>query len=121
MMRLVFIGVWALLLPSCVVGSKVDRTCDVDGMARTVAGAGATDCGRVFARYDVPGIDSIVARLFAGDAEGRVFILLWDSDPSGGSGAHETVDQWECVSPTVDSALTHIECASGGEMRRVCQ
>jgi hypothetical protein len=121
-----------------------DRTCDVEGMAETLAGPGAKDCGRVsvggdpkttdacvimsftvhqafHAWYDQQGTDSKVARLVLGDASGRVFFLLWDSDPSGGSGAHETVDRTECISPVVDSAMTRLDCTSAGEMVRVCQ
>jgi hypothetical protein len=118
-------------------------TCDSEGLARDLAGPGNVNCGRVgiggdptavdqcvskafsngvafYARYDLQGIDSSVSRLLSGTATGRVFFLLWDSDPSGGGGAHESVDQWECISPTKGAAARQFDCASAGPSARVC-
>ena len=129
-------------LPAC---SSSDRTCDADGLARAAAGDNAIACGTVaigadrsavdacvlhaftahqpfYARYDMQGIDSKGARLEAGDASGRVFLLTWDGDPSGGSQTHETVDQVECTSPNIDLTANNagFTCASAMPNVRVC-
>jgi hypothetical protein len=120
-----------------------DRTCDADAITMDLAGTGAVNCGRVavngnstatdqcvadafsikrafFARYDLQGIDSLVSRLVAGTASGKVYFLLWDSDPSGGSKAPETVDRNECMSPSIDTATKGFTCESSGPTVRVC-
>ena len=105
--------------------------CDLDALLRRRAGAGAVDCGHVavgaassatdqciadrgtagtsfFARYDVQGIDSRVAFGVVRDPNGQTSVLLWDSDPSGGSGAPARVTEYVCGGdPPVQTQLTN--------------
>jgi len=94
---------------------------------RAHAGGGATDCGvserledpssldecavtafengmPFVARYVLQGTDSEVELGVAGDDAGSVVFLLWDSDPSGGSGEGATIYGDVCHGPTVDSS-----------------
>jgi len=104
--------------------------CDLDALLRRRAGAGAVDCGHVgigaataatdqciadrsaagtpfFARYDVQGIDSQVAMGVVRDPRGQTSVLLWDSDPSGGSGAPAQISESVCGGdPPVQTPLT---------------
>jgi hypothetical protein len=122
---------------------STDRTCDADAIALELAGTVATNCGRVavngdststdqcvseafsmrhafFARYDLRGTDSRVSRFVVGTASGKVYFLLWDSDPSGGSNAPETLGRTECVSPRLALATGGFTCESSGPTGRVC-
>jgi len=104
--------------------------CDLDALLRRRAGAGAVDCGHVaigasttatdqciadqsaagtpfFARYDVQGIDSRVALGVVREPQGQTSVLLWDSDPSGGSGAPARITESVCGGdPPVQTPLT---------------
>jgi hypothetical protein len=104
--------------------------CDLDALLRQRAGAGADDCGHVaigastaatdqciadrsaagtpfFAHYDVQGIDSRVALGVVRDPQGQTSVLLWDSDPSGGSGAPARITESVCGGdPPVQTPLT---------------
>jgi hypothetical protein len=80
---------------------------DMELQSKKLAGPTAVDCGRVLlrgdpqiasecaltaqragmpfrVRYDLQGIDSLVAAGIVRDQAGNVQILMWDSDPSGG-------------------------------------
>jgi len=105
--------------------------CDLDAVLRRRAGAGAVDCGHVavgaptttadqciadqtaagtpfFAHYDVQGIDSRVALGVVRDPQGRTSVLLWDSDPSGGSGVGAQITETVCGGePPVQTQLNH--------------
>ncbi len=106
-------------------------SCDLDTLLRARAGARAVDCGRVavgapsmtadqcvadqstagapfFAHYDVQGIDSRVAFGVVRDPNGQTSVLLWDSDPSGGSGAPARITEYVCGGdPPVQTQLTN--------------
>ena len=121
----VFTGALGLTLSGC--GSS---TCDLDAVLRGRAGAGAVDCGHVavgapttttdqciadqtaagatfFAHYDVQGTDSRVAFGVVRDPRGQTSVLLWDSDPSGGSGAPGRITESVCGGdPPVQTPLT---------------
>jgi hypothetical protein len=91
----------------------------LDKAVRLRAGKDAIDCGRVrsgedsdttdkcvanaheqkkpfVARYDLRGIDSIVADGVAGNAEGEIYVFRYDSDPSGGSNVGESIEEETC-------------------------
>ncbi len=91
----------------------------LDKAMRLRAGKGAIDCGRIrsdedsdttdkcvakaherkrpfIARYDLRGIDSIVADGIAGNAEGEIYLFRYDSDPSGGSNIGERIEEVKC-------------------------
>ncbi len=104
--------------------------CDLDTLLRARAGARAVDCGRVtlgapsmttdqcvadqgaagaafYAHYDVQGIDSRVAFGVVRDPSGQTSVMLWDSDPSGGSGAPARITEYVCGGdPPVQTQLT---------------
>jgi len=104
--------------------------CDLDALLRRRAGAGAVDCGHVatgastaatdqciadhdaagtpfFARYDEQGLDSRGALGVVRDPQGQTSVLLWDSDPSGGSGAPPRITESVCGGdPPVQTPLT---------------
>lgn len=103
--------------------------CDLKTELNARAGAGAMDCGHVIldtdaslvdacviaafqrgaafiAQYDRRGIDSKIVFGIAGDAQRRVTFLLWDGDPSGGSGADPVISGDACVGPSFDSSPT---------------
>ena len=105
--------------------------CDLDALLRRRAGAGAVDCGHVaigassaatdqciadqtaagtpfFAHYDEQGIDSRVALGVVRDPQGQTSVLLWDSDPSGGSGAPARITESVCGGdPPVQTPMTN--------------
>jgi hypothetical protein len=116
---------------------------------RRRAGAEAADCGRVrigqdrrsadacaveafeagkpfFVRYDLQGIDSIVADGMSGDARGVIYLYTYDSGPSGGGNvggnAGERISEQECdiakVVPVKEGR--RIQCGErvAGERRR---
>jgi hypothetical protein len=58
------------------------------------------------ARYDRQGIDSQVISGLAGDSQGRVFFLLWDSAPCGGSGCNPVISEDICDGPSPDTSPT---------------
>jgi len=61
-----------------------------------------------FAHYDVQGIDSRVAFGVVRDPNGQTSVLLWDSDPSGGSGAPARITEYVCGGdPPVQTQLTN--------------
>jgi hypothetical protein len=103
--------------------------CELEPQLRQRAGRGAKDCGHVplgasadsvdqcvveafrsqqafVARYDRQGTDSRVVSGLAGDAQGNVSFLLWDSDPSGGSGASPVISGGTCPNVSVDESST---------------
>ena len=106
------------LLSPCACGGP-GTACDLDSLLRQRAGAAAVDCGRVskgvpstatdqciadqtaraapfHARYDLQGVDSEVVLGVVRDAAGRASILLWDSDPSGGSNVGAQITETVC-------------------------
>jgi hypothetical protein len=116
-------------------GGRVDDALGlrvVGGMRprRPAAASGRVDCGHVaidastaatdqciadrsaagtpfFARYDVQGVDSRVALGVVRDPQGQTSVLLWDSDPSGGSGAPARITESVCGGdPPVQTPLT---------------
>lgn len=136
------------LLSAC---NDDDDGCDLDVRVTKLAGGGV-DCGRVaigassaatdacilhalsthaafHATYQEQGTDSPVDRGYAGTADGRVFVLLRDGDPSGGGGSHAVIDQSECIGPGPASGSSStspvdrtapIVCASSSAVSRVC-
>ena len=91
----------------------------LDKAMRLRAGKDAIDCGSVrrdedsdttdecvangharkrpfVARYDLRGIDSVVAEGVAGNAAGEVYVFRYDSDPSGGSNVGERIKEETC-------------------------
>jgi hypothetical protein len=132
-MRAIFTqSVLAVLAGSIAVAGcgSSSPACDLDALLRRRAGTGAVDCGHVaigastaasdqciadqgaagtpfFARYDVQGIDSQVALGVVRDPQGQTSVLLWDSDPSGGSGAPARITESVCGGdPPVQTPLT---------------
>ena len=125
----------------CSSSSTAD--CDPDAAARTTAGDQAVDCGSVAigadssivdrcvvqafmaykpfrAHYDRQGTDSKVVQVVVGTAMRDVSYFFYDSDPSGGSGAHPTLDHAECVDPHPDAAQATLLCDSMGTRVRIC-
>jgi hypothetical protein len=79
------------------------------------------------ARYDRQGDDSKVVFGVAGDIQGKVTFLVWDSDPSGGSNAGAVISGDLCVGPSVDSSGTRdasappLTCISTTSLGRTCE
>jgi len=119
----VILSVLALVLLAAfgIYGSRGDK---LEHVSRRIAVRGAIDCGRVTpfgdraeangrvvaafkarkpfrVRYDGIGIDSRVAVAIVGTVDGRIYILDYDSDPSGGSGVGECVTQSLCTNPVI--------------------
>ena len=136
---------------SAVVAVGCSRDCELSAGLRELAGDGATDCGHgvlgsdvssvdacvvasfekhwaLVVQYDRQGIDSKVVLGIAGDVNGRVTFLLWDSDPSGGSGADAVISGDRCVNPSVDSSSSRdpslappLSCTSTISLGRTCE
>lgn len=109
-----------MLALSLLVGCAPED-CDVHAIALDLAGPGAADCGIVAYGDDRTALDECVADAFAGgqpfvaqwqpgvgDSVGytalasdgaTVWVLGYDSDPSGGSRIGAVVDQWVCENP----------------------
>jgi len=142
---------WLRTLSVVVVATTgCSAECDLKTGLNARAGGGATDCGHALlgtdasvvdacviaafqsgaafvARYDRRGIDSKVVFGIAGDAQGMVTFLVWDGDPSGGSGTHSVISGDVCVAPSVDSSPTRdafmtppLTCASTTSLGRTC-
>ena len=102
--------------------------CSIDASARDLAGPGATDCGSVgigedptavdacvigafekhapfYAVYTQQGDDSQVMTAFVSDGS-SVWMLNYDSDPSGGSDVGAVIYQSTCLEPTVQKGKT---------------
>jgi hypothetical protein len=139
---------WVLGLLGMVACSR--KECDLVSQLRSRAGAGAVDCGYAVlngnpqpvdgcvldsfaakvafvARYDRQGIDSKVVFGIAGDTQGVVTFLLWDSDPSGGSGADPVVSGTNCVGPAPDLSANRnsyttppLTCTSSASLGQTC-
>ena len=139
-----------LAVLSTLACSSTSSDCELAPELRQRAGASFSDCGHAalgsnaqpvdqcvvtafnakqpfFARYDRMGTDSQVIFGVAGDANGNVTFLTWDSDPSGGSGAGPVISASTCVAPSVDDspgrdAFTSppLRCESVSESGRVC-
>jgi hypothetical protein len=142
------VGVAWLLAAQSACGSS---TCDLSGDLRKVAGNGAKDCGHVtvgsntakvdacvvdafgkhaafFAQYDRHGTDSQITSGLAGTTSGNVALLMLDSDPSGGSGAHPVITADSCKNPSVDTSTGRdtattlpITCASTASLGNTCE
>ena len=122
---------WAVIASAGSItlsGCGSSSACDLDVVLRSRVGAGAVDCGHVavgapatvtdqcvadqtaagtpfFARYDAQGTDSRIAFGVVRDPGGRTWVLLWDSDPSGGSGAPGVITENVCSGdPTVGAS-----------------
>jgi len=114
----------AILVVGC---SAPPPKCDLEAALGVNAGPGATDCGLVaaggdasvvdacvraafstetpfVARYALQGIDSSLIQAIAGDAQGRVVFLFWDSAPCGGPGCGARISQAVCEGPSVNPA-----------------
>lgn len=135
---------------SKTVQSDSGTECDLTAGLRGIAGNDAIDCGYAvvgtdaspvdacvvsafasgtafLARYDRQGIDSQVVFGIAGDVDGQVTFLLWDGDPSGGSGAAPVISGLLCTAPSVDSspmrdpfATPPVTCTSITSVGRTC-
>jgi hypothetical protein len=142
-----FVAPFLLLVLTNACGGD---SCDLRADLVLRAGAHATDCGHVelgadtttvddcvvdalgtnkpfFAQYDRQGTDSKIVLGIAGDGDGNVVFLLWDGDPSGGSGADPVIMGDECinpspnVSPDRDPAIEPpIACESSSSLGRTC-
>lgn len=138
------------LLFTATVGCSSSKQCDLVSQLRARAGDGAIDCGYAalngdpqgvdrcvlesfagkvafFARYDRRGKDSKVVFGIAGDAEGQVTSLLWDGDPSGGSGAEPVISGTGCEGPAPDLSADRdsyttppLKCTSWMSLGRTC-
>jgi hypothetical protein len=124
--------------------------CDLDALLRRRAGAGAVDCGHVavgaptaatdqcvgaqlaqghafYARYDVQGIDSRAMLGALRDGAGKVSVLHWDSDPSGGAQSGARVTEIGCTGDpplqtrlTQPAAVTPLSCTVAGPSSLAC-
>lgn len=141
-----WLWVFAFLIgPACS-----SHDCDLVAQLKARAESGAADCGHAalggtatqvdscvvtafenrqafFAQYDRQGTDSKVIFGIAGDARGNVTFLLWDSDPSGGSGADSVISGIACIVPAVDSTANRdsyftppLSCTSSTSLGRTC-
>jgi hypothetical protein len=141
-------GTTAVLSVLLAIGCS--SQCDLSAGLAARAGSDATECGHAVlgadatsvdacvvtafqrgkafvARYDRMGTDSKVVFGIAGDASGRVTFLLWDGDPSGGSGAGAVISGDVCVDPVVDSSPSRdpfvsppLTCTSTTSLGRTC-
>lgn len=136
----------SFLVAACGSASGADCNADPAPAAASIAGAESVDCGRVpvggdrmaadvcaaeaftakkafRVLYDLNGTDSKVISAVAGTPSGQVQTLLYDSDPSGGSGRHATLTRIECVGPHVETIAGHkkLTCTSDGASARLCQ
>ena len=116
-----------LLMPAASCGGTNAAPCDLGNDLVARAGSSATDCGHAlldanaasvdncvaeafsnhspfFAQYDRRGTDSKLVFGLAGDSSGKVTFLLWDGDPSGGSGAPPVITGDTCEGPAIDPA-----------------
>lgn len=136
MLRRVAIGWTAALVAAC------GCPCDPGAEARELAGSGAIDCGFVplgddptsalacaegaiggggafYVGFQRMGTDSDVRTYLAGSADGTIWILGYDGDPSGGSGACATLSAWECLDTpsrfTGFDGTTQLTCATSRE------
>jgi hypothetical protein len=139
---------WLLTLSVVVVGCSSE--CDLAKGLTARSGGGAANCGHAvlgtdaspvdaclvsafkngtpfLAQYDRMGSDSRVVFGIAGDVNGQVTFLLWDGDPSGGSGADPVISGNLCVGPSVDSSSMRdpfiappLTCASTTSLGRTC-
>jgi hypothetical protein len=118
-----------VIVPALSVMSCGGDSCELKPELLDHAGRGARDCGHVsltssaaevdecvveafrnheafVAEYDREGEDSRVVFGLAGDAEGNVSFLWWDSDPSGGSGEPAVISGGTCTNASVDTSTT---------------
>src|SRR6476469_10447802 len=139
-----------LLTLSVVVTVGCSSQCELGSGLAARAGKGATDCGHAVlgtdasavdacvvtavesgmafvAQYARMGTDSRVVFGIAGDVNGRVTFLLWDGDPSGGSGTGAVISGDTCVDPSVDSSSVRdpfvappLTCTSTNPLGRTC-
>jgi len=105
---------------------------DFTNRVKAVAGEGAEDCGVAaigegsdqtqcvafnfgqenpsFAIFNEQGSDSTIANAFAVNADGRVFQLLFDSDPTGGgSDSNGVITMTECITPRLSGVVDNPE------------
>ncbi len=118
-----------LILSALSLMSCGEDSCKLEPQLQQRAGRGAKDCGHValgasaasvdecvveafrsqqpfVAQYDRQGFDSRIVFGLAGDAQGNVTFLLWDSDPSGGSGDSAVISGGTCADVSVDESTT---------------
>jgi hypothetical protein len=140
----------SLLALSVMATVGCSSECDLRSGLAARAGKGAIDCGHAalgtdasqvdacvvtafesgmafVAEYDRMGTDSRVVFGLAGDVDGHVTFLLWDGDPSGGSGADAAISGDLCVEPSVDASPMRdpfvappLTCASTTSLGRTC-
>ena len=141
---------WFLLVSAVVMVAGCSTKCELNAGLSARAGNGAADCGHAalggdasavdacvvtafkngvafVAQYDRQGTDSKVVFGIAGDAHGTVTFLLWDGDPSGGSGAAPVISGDLCLGPSVNSTQGRdpsttppLTCASSTSLGRTC-
>ncbi len=139
---------WLLTLSVVVIGCS--SNCDLAKGLTARSGSDATNCGHAVlgtdaspvdacvvsafedgtafvAQYDRMGSDSKVVFGIVGDVNGQVTFLLWDGDPSGGSGADPVISGTLCVGPAVDSSSMRdpfvaapLTCTSTTSLGRSC-
>jgi hypothetical protein len=142
-------GAVASLLAALVAGCG-GHDCNLDATLAAKAGNVATDCGHVpvggdsssvdacvgaaftsgtpfVARYDQQGVDSHVVSGLAGDSQGAVVFLLWDSAPCGGPGCSAVISEDICNGPSLNTSPTRnpaqmppIMCTSVNNLGRIC-
>ena len=141
----------ALIFFGVAVGCSTKAPeCDLSAELHARAGSAVTECGHAVlgsdakpvddcvvssfntnsafvAEYDRHGTDSKVVFGLAGDGIGNVTFLLWDADPSGGSGAHSVITADSCTDPAVDASPSRdpfvtppLNCTSMTSLGRVC-
>ncbi len=141
---------WFLLVSVVVIVAGCSTKCELNAGLSARTGSGATDCGHAalggdassvdacvvtafknrvafVAQYDRQGTDSKVVFGIAADVNGTVTFLLWDGDPSGGSGADPVITGDLCFGPSVNSTQGRdpsttppLTCASSTSLGRTC-
>lgn len=117
-----------LALIALVAGCN-GHQCDLRAGLLARAGNNAMDCGQVLVGGDASSVDACVVRAFggqmsfiatygrqgidsqvvsglAGDNQGRVFFLLWDSAPCGGAGCNPVITEDICEGPSPNTSPT---------------
>ena len=138
------------LLMLCVMVVGCSSECDLAKGLTARSGGGATNCGHAVLGTDASSVDACVVSAFengtafvaqydrmesdskvvfgiAGDVNGQVTFLLWDGDPSGGSGVDPVISGNLCVDPSVDSSSMRdpfvaapLTCTSTTSLGRTC-
>jgi len=122
----------SLALSACSEGESGITFEDYRARVISVAGPGADDCGEAaigeganqnecvaiafangfssYAIYNLQGADSQVATAYAVNAQGNVFRLLFDSDPTGGGLENNgEISIFQCLNPRLSGVTDNPE------------